>query len=146
MHPKDRIDHAISEAVAAALEPSQRHRKRADSGGSDEPYPVDHDDLLALLERPRPHHGDLRALLRRASSMGQAEKTRKQADVGIPISSQPCTSSRRACTSAAVGFAVHAAMGGAVFSTGLGGLPAGAATDCGIVRRGRRDPAGRTWG
>jgi hypothetical protein len=39
MHPKGRIDHAISEAVAAALEPSRRHRKRADSGGSDEPYP-----------------------------------------------------------------------------------------------------------
>jgi hypothetical protein len=55
---------------------------------ADEPYPVDHDDLLALLERPRPHHGDLRALLRRTSSMGQAEKTRKQADIGNPISGE----------------------------------------------------------
>jgi hypothetical protein len=77
------------QAIASALEPSQRHRKRAESGGSDEPYPVDHDDLLALLERPRPQHGDLRALLRRTSTMGQAalsEKTRKQADIGISIS------------------------------------------------------------
>ena len=53
------------QAIASALEPSMRQRKRADSGGSDEPHSVDHDDLLALLERPRPHHGDLRALLRR---------------------------------------------------------------------------------
>jgi hypothetical protein len=78
MHPKGRIDHVISEAVGAALGPSQRHRRRADSGGSDQSYPVDHDDLLAVLERPRPHHGDLRALLRRTSQMGQAalgEKT-----------------------------------------------------------------------
>jgi hypothetical protein len=66
--------------VAAALDPSLRQRKRADSSGSDEPCPsVDHDDLLVLLERPRPHHGDLRALLRRT-------QTRKQADIGIPIS------------------------------------------------------------
>jgi hypothetical protein len=76
------------QAIASALEPSQRHRKRADSGGSDEPHSVDHDDLLALLERPRPHHGDLRALLRRTASMGQAEKTRKQADIGNPISGE----------------------------------------------------------
>jgi hypothetical protein len=80
-------DHSL-QAIASALElePSQRHRKRADAGGADEPRCVDHDDLLALLERPRPHHGDLRALLRRTSSMGQAEKTRRQADIGIPIS------------------------------------------------------------
>jgi hypothetical protein len=65
-------------AVAAALEPSLRQRKRAAIGSDGEPCPVDHDDLLALLERPRPHHGDLRALLRRTSQMGQAalgEKT-----------------------------------------------------------------------
>jgi hypothetical protein len=88
MHPKGHIDRVISEAVGAALGPSQRHRKKADCGGSDEPYPVDHDDLVALLERPRPHHGDLRALLRRTSSMGQAEKTPKQADIGNPISGE----------------------------------------------------------
>jgi hypothetical protein len=65
-------------AIAAALEPTQRHKKTAVTGAADEHYPVDHDDLLALLERPRPHHGDLRALLRRTSTMGQAalgEKT-----------------------------------------------------------------------
>jgi hypothetical protein len=74
------------QAIASALEPSQRRRKRAVSGAADEPDPVDHDDLLALLERPRPHHGDLRALLRRTSQMGQAGLgERKQADIGNPI-------------------------------------------------------------
>jgi hypothetical protein len=78
MHPKGHIDRS-------ALGPSQRHRKKADCGGSDEPDPVDHDDLLALLERPRPHHGDLRALLRRTSTMGQTalgKKTRKHTLIG----------------------------------------------------------------
>ena len=87
MNPTNSDDYSL-QAIASALEPSQRHRKRADSGGSDEPYPVDHDDLLALLERPRPHHGDLRALLRRTSTMGQGEKARKQADIGDPISGE----------------------------------------------------------
>jgi hypothetical protein len=52
------------QAGAAALGTSKRHGKRANSGGG-ELAPIDHDNLLALLERPRLHHGDLRALLRR---------------------------------------------------------------------------------
>jgi hypothetical protein len=50
MHPKGHIDRAISEAVAAALEPSQRHRKRADSASRS----LDH-----LLSRPVPGAGRL---------------------------------------------------------------------------------------
>jgi hypothetical protein len=82
--PSHMVPGARTRCNAAALEPSQRHMKRADSGGSDESHPVDHDDLLALLERPRPRHRDLRALLRRTSSIGQAEKTRKLADIANP--------------------------------------------------------------
>jgi hypothetical protein len=59
------------QADAAALGASRRHRKGADSRGANEPAPVDHDDLLALLERPRLHHGDLRALLRRTSASSE---------------------------------------------------------------------------
>jgi hypothetical protein len=73
-------------AVAAALERTQDHTKSADCANV-EPNPfVDHDDLLALLKRPRPQHGDLRALQRRAFA-GAA--SRKQVDIGIPISGAP---------------------------------------------------------
>jgi hypothetical protein len=32
-------------------------------------HTIDHDDLLALLDRPRPAHGDLHMLLKRRSIM-----------------------------------------------------------------------------
>ena len=84
-------DRELFDAVAVALEIAQRCGKRADNTGVTEARrpAVDHDDLLALLERSRPRHGNLRALLRRTYPMGQAalgEKTRKQADIGISIS------------------------------------------------------------
>jgi hypothetical protein len=52
----------------------QDHTKRADSGTVELDPSVDHDDLLALLKRPRPQHGDLRALLRRTFARAASRK------------------------------------------------------------------------
>jgi hypothetical protein len=71
-----RINEAVSEAVAAVLETTRRRRRKAGSTVHKDPPTqrtsldceqgcIDHDDLLALLDRPRPAHGDLSRLIRR---------------------------------------------------------------------------------
>jgi hypothetical protein len=50
---------------------------------SEEETGVDHDDLLALLDRPRPAHGDLSMLLKRRSA-GSAQALDKAHMAGEP--------------------------------------------------------------
>jgi hypothetical protein len=60
------VDQAMTDAGASVL----RGRATAPTGSmstTEQQSTVDHDDLLALLDRPRPAHGDLHMLLKRRS-------------------------------------------------------------------------------
>jgi hypothetical protein len=62
------VDQAMTDAGAVVLRGRTKASTRSMSATERQPT-IDHDDLLALLDRPRPAHGDLHVLLKRRSVM-----------------------------------------------------------------------------
>jgi hypothetical protein len=57
------IARALRGRTSAITRPGEVSRRRVQAG-------IDHDDLLSLLDWPRPTHGDLRTLRRRRLGIG----------------------------------------------------------------------------